>query len=406
MLDEKEAFSRMINTPGMSSAVMEMLMNFSKAVIASAKEPNPSQTQKTSVCVFTQKEISKMPPKFKKLFKYNNVIAHVRLTERKVYEVRCSIDGVPYLGCSKDLDTAKAKFILDLKKDKSDFIKRKNEKKQTSSKEIMFNDYFIRWLTTVKKPYIKETTFKSYMDQYKAGIQKFFEGKPIKSLDAFTLQEYINTFTNSEKFRTAKKVYNLVSPCLEYAVADGIIGRNPMAKIVIPKYETKSGCPISQEEERRLVNALREKPTIYAQALVFLTYTGLRVGELATVEVDDGWITAVTEKKRKGLNEKKRRIPISPVLKRLMPYIEIETFKSVQATTISRHVSDYFKGHHTHDLRHTFITRCQEVGIRREIVSIWAGHNTDNSITSKVYTHLDQNEKLQLEEIAKFDYDI
>lgn len=56
MLDEKEAFSRMINTPGMSSAVMEMLMNFSKAVIASAKEPNPSQTQKTSVCVFTQKE--------------------------------------------------------------------------------------------------------------------------------------------------------------------------------------------------------------------------------------------------------------------------------------------------------------------------------------------------------------
>ena len=347
-----------------------------------------------------------MPPKFKKLFKYNNVIAHVRLTERKVYEVRCSIDGVPYLGCSKDLDTAKAKFILDLKKDKSEFIKRKNEKKQTSSKEIMFNDYFIRWLTTVKKPYIKETTFKSYMDQYKAGIQKFFEGKPIKSLDAFTLQEYINTFTNSEKFRTAKKVYNLVSPCLEYAVADGIIDRNPMAKIVIPKYETKSGCPISQEEERRLVNALREKPTIYAQALVFLTYTGLRVGELATVEVDDGWITAVTEKKRKGLNEKKRRIPISPILKRLMPYIEIETFKSVQATTISRHVSDYFKGHHTHDLRHTFITRCQEVGIRREIVSIWAGHNTDNSITSKVYTHLDQNEKLQLEEIAKFDYEI
>ena len=73
---------------------------------------------------------------------------------------------------------------------------------------------------------------------------------------------------------------------------------------------------------------------------------------------------------------------------------------------IAKHVERFLPGHHTHDLRHTFITRCQEVGIRREIVSIWAGHSADNSITSKIYTHLDKNEKLQLEEIKKFDYDI
>ncbi|MBQ8725495.1 MAG: hypothetical protein IJY84_00090 [Clostridia bacterium] len=60
--------------------------------------------------------------------------------------------------------------------------------------------------------------------------------------------------------------------------------------------------------------------------------------------------------------------------------------------------------HHLHELRHTFITRCQEVGIRREIVSLWAGHVADTSITSTVYTHLEKNEQIQLDEIKKFNY--
>ena len=60
--------------------------------------------------------------------------------------------------------------------------------------------------------------------------------------------------------------------------------------------------------------------------------------------------------------------------------------------------------HHLHDLRHTFITRCQECGIAREIVSLWAGHAADSSVTSTVYTHLEKNEEYQLSEIEKFDY--
>ena len=63
-------------------------------------------------------------------------------------------------------------------------------------------------------------------------------------------------------------------------------------------------------------------------------------------------------------------------------------------------------GHHLHDLRHTFITRCQECYTSREMVSIWAGHSTDRSITSIVYTHLEQYEERQLEEIKKFDYEL
>ena len=80
------------------------------------------------------------------------------------------------------------------------------------------------------------------------------------------------------------------------------------------------------------------------------------------------------------------------------------TQKEISSDAIARHVKDYFEGHRTHDLRHTFITRAQEVAIRREIVSLWVGHAPDSSITSLIYTHLEFNEQLQLDEIKKFDY--
>lgn len=84
-----------------------------------------------------------MPKKFKKLFTYNKAIAHVRLTQRNVYEVRCMIDGVCYFGSYKDLEVAKAKFIESLKSGPGKTPKHKAK--------LLFNDYFIRWLETVKK---------------------------------------------------------------------------------------------------------------------------------------------------------------------------------------------------------------------------------------------------------------
>ena len=68
-----------------------------------------------------------MPKKFKKLFTYNKAIAHVRLTSRNVYEVRCIIDGTCYFGSSKDLEIAKLKFIESLR---NGFDRTKAEKRK------------------------------------------------------------------------------------------------------------------------------------------------------------------------------------------------------------------------------------------------------------------------------------
>ena len=135
-----------------------------------------------------------------------------------------------------------------------------------------------------------------------------------------------------------------------------------------------------------------------------MMYTGLRRSELASAKVSDDWVTVSTAKQRKGKSEKIRRIPISPMLRQVLPLIDTEAIVELSGGVLTQHFQELCPDHHLHDLRHTFITRCQECGIQREIVSLWAGHAADSSITSVVYTHLEQYDGRQLEEMQKFTY--
>lgn len=177
-----------------------------------------------------------------------------------------------------------------------------------------------------------------------------------------------------------------------------------MQRIALPKYEQEHRVPLTRAEEQLLVNALITTRSIYAQALTFLLYTGLRRSELASVAIDKGWVHLITSKQRKGLKEKTRSIPVSPMLERVMPLIDVTAIKELSPAVLTKRIKDYFPNHHAHDLRHTFITRCQECGIQRELVSLWAGHTADSSTTTLVYTHLEQNKEHQVDEIKKFDY--
>lgn len=217
------------------------------------------------------------------------------------------------------------------------------------------------------------------------------------------LQSFINDF--EDRKRTAKKIYQLLSAVFDYAVADELINRSPMTKVRIPVYEQEHGTPLSRNEEREFIEKLiNNNEDIYLQAFVFMFYTGLRRAELASSSIDDKWVTVITAKQRKGKSEKKRRIPISPMLETVLPYIDVKRITELHTEPLTRHFKKLCPKHHLHDLRHTFITRCQECGIQREIVSLWAGHAADSSITSVVYTHLERFDENQLAEIKKYSY--
>ena len=55
-----------------------------------------------------------------------------------------------------------------------------------------------------------------------------------------------------------------------------------------------------------------------------------------------------------------RRIPITPMLRKVMPHIDFEKAKQTNLNTIGTTIKRLFPNHHTHELRYTFITRCKE----------------------------------------------
>lgn len=357
------------------------------------------KSKENGIIKFNEEEILKMPKPFRPLFRACKVNAHVRKRPDGYYEVRCQIDNQSISASSKVLYEAKAKFIVKLAE-----LRAPTQRAPQTSK-VIFKNYYNRWLETVKKPYVKEDTYKRlYVQASNAYILPKFGDRDIRTIKSLELQEFINVFTETERFRTAQKVHQILSSFFEYAVNDEIINRSPMAKIKVAYYEQKHGVPVTRDEEAAFIRELKNSPTVYAQAYAFIIYTGLRRSELASAVVDDKWVTVTTAKQRKGKSEKIRRIPISPMLKNVMPLIDVAQIVNVSPGVLTKHVKDFFPNHHLHDLRHTFITRCQECGIQREIVSLWAGHAADSSITSTVYTHLEQYSDNQIAEMQKFSY--
>lgn len=370
---------------------------------------NLNETIENLALNFTNKEINSMPKEIKKQFKLGRIRTGIRRKENGSYEIRCRINGIDFSATSKFLDEAKLKFIEKLK----DYSKNQQIADSVSAiklnkalehrSEIIFKDYTLKWLEVAKKPYIKETTYKSYLESFNFHIFPKFGNRDLRTIKQLEIQAFINEFENRK--RTAKKLYQLLSAIFDYAVIDEIISRSPMAKVRIPVYEQIHGTPLTRSEEKIFVDNLKNNnEELYLQAFVFILYTGLRRSELSSVKIDDTWVTVTTGKQRKGKSEKRRRIPISPMLKKVLPLIDVNGITALKNDPLTRHFKLMSPNHHLHDLRHTFITRCQECGIQREIVSLWAGHAADSSITSVVYTHLERFEDNQIKEIQKYSY--
>ena len=219
------------------------------------------------------------------------------------------------------------------------------------------------------------------------------------------MQAFLNGLLAEGKSRTAHKQLQVLKSLFEYAEADDIITKSPMRLVKLPYHEEEHGVALTYEEEREFVARCMDAGTRTGQAFVFMLYTGLRRSELATAQIESGFVIVKSAKQRIGRKEKTRSIPIAPRLRKLLPDLEetLPFFKDLYMNRVGRTFKEWLPNHHLHELRHTFITRAQECGISRELVSVWAGHKADNTMTSNVYTHF--SAEYQKKEMQKFDYE-
>ena len=135
---------------------------------------------------------------------------------------------------------------------------------------------------------------------------------------------------------------------------------SPMKKIVLPYHESKKGSALTKEEEKTLVDfCIGHKDNEASSALLIMLYFGLRRSELATIRLEENALVCTTSKQRQGRVEVDRRIPFTPVFRRVLPFVDFERAKTVNLSTVHTTFKRLFPERHPHELRYTFITRAK-----------------------------------------------
>ena len=353
----------------------------------------------------TKQEIKTMPESIRKIFIANNYIVNYRITSNGYFEARIRRKGMYIEASGRDFETMRKRFMDRL----AAFYERppilQIEEPLTpivTAKTVLFGNYGREWLK-IKEQTTKPSTFKEYERSFRVDLEPTFGKKPLADITRNDLQNYLFGIVGENKHRKAEKLALMLHCIFDMAAEDYDIP-SPMKKVVLPAYQTKKGEALIKDEEARLVNYCKSHREVEGtDALLVLLYFGLRKSELASIEIiDNQWLQCETSKERLGQNIVLRKIPFTPMVKKVLPYIDFEKAKNTNLNTISTRMKRLLPNHHPHELRHTFISRCKEAGVASEVVSIWAGHSLSGTITSTVYTHY--SEEFQLKEAEKVVY--
>lgn len=355
---------------------------------------------------FTKKEIETMSEDSKKFITIK-IEVPVREKPSGVLEARYRAHGLNLYAASVDYDKLRAKFLDVLR----NFVmqpKRDAEQEppqEPPKRSPAFSQVCEDWLE-LKRPLIKQPTYNYYVQLFGANILPSFYGRCVDEVKQSDVQKLINDYVEQEKYRTATKIYQTLKAVFDYAVCEELLERSPMRKLRPPKYEEQNGIALTLDEEREFVALVNSSKCIQEikAALLFLLYTGVRRSELATARIEGDIVSVVCSKVRKGFKERRRLIPITPMLSRWLLRIELDKLRDIRPDALTQAMKRLMPAHHLHELRHTYITRCQECGVPREVVSVWAGHAADNTQTSNVYTHF--SAEFMKAQAQKVDYNI
>lgn len=171
--------------------------------------------------------------------------------------------------------------------------------------KVVFNEYIEYWLKTYKKNKIQDSSYSrlytTYLHQIKPTIGQMKMGN-IKTKDIQNLiDEYANPTSADVKplsLSGLKKLTHLIRPCMQMAVTEGLLQKNPCDNVVFPQedciqVDTKQQYSLSDDELKtlRMAALTKYKNGRYRSrdwiVLLIMLNTGLRVGEMLALTWKD-----------------------------------------------------------------------------------------------------------------------
>lgn len=296
------------------------------------------------------------------------------------------------------------------------------------------------WMKDYKFRSLEPITYNQYTRIIDTIIKPALGGKKLASIKTPDIQKFINSLqrdgirqdSGEGGYSTAyiQKIRNMLHDAFDQAAVNGMIVRNPVNGVEMPKQTKPQIRVLSHDEQERFIAALDgfELRPMFVLALC----TGMRRGELLgltwdCVDFRNKTITVrqsatrykdpVTGQAVHTLKEPKtwtsyRKIPmvdnIIPILKNHMASQRINMMDPnwnpndlvfcsskgtiIEANTVNRYLSQIIKRAELekfsmHALRHTFATRMMEAGVPAKVVQEMLGHK-DVALTLNTYTHV------------------
>lgn len=284
-----------------------------------------------------------------------------------------------------------------------------HETRGTSS--IMVLAWVNEWLSDIEKT-VKTSTYNGYSYKIFKYIIPHIGETPLNEVDDTLLNEMVADWEgNNLSPSSIKVIFRLVNNCLEKAVENGLLLKNPASKVVLPKESYKKVGSLSVNEQKDLEKAALNRLDGMGLAVLLSLRTGLRIGEIAALK----WENIDFQRGIIRIEKTLQRIPVKNVEYKTKIIIDkVKTRSSNRIIPISNTVKSWLKSRyfnakndfvlsssgkpceprlityhfhkireiaglsniHFHQLRHTFATRCLETRANAVSVSSLLGHSS------------------------------
>ncbi len=292
--------------------------------------------------------------------------------------------------------------------------------KSTSAKR--FAEYCDEWLL-FKQSKVKESTFAKYSTAIENHIKPFFGGYQPGLITTELTSTFAHhlIYTKQLSAKTAKDILVMLKSILQYiSQSTNDVGA---IEVAMPKYTAKEIRVLSYEEQQRFIAFLMKDMDACKFGVLFALTTGLRIGEVCALRAGDISLKEKTVTVRETMQRIKNTgdgaktkivltAPKSDTSARVVPLTntafelcreragkyEKNAFlltgsetKYIEPRILQYHIKRYseacgIENMHFHVLRHTFATRCVEVGFEIKSLSEVLGHSSPR-ITLERYVH-------------------
>jgi len=314
----------------------------------------------------------------------------------------------------------------------------------TEPSKLYFAEWLDIWYNNYAKPNLRPTTWDGYGKWIKNHIKPGLGGILLRELDPSHIQKFynqkltekpLNGRGNTLSAKSIRQMHIIISQCLDQAVFEGKIFRNPAKATKPPKSTNKEATFLTEKQIKDFMKNISDDR--WYPAFLTALGTGLRLGELCALkwvntDLENGVIhvkESVVRVKTNAKDGPKTKLIIQPPktktgmrsvpvpneiiaeLKRWQLKIKEESMRigkpfkpdsfvfvtelgtPIEPGSLSKHLlklmrDNGLEGVHFHSLRHSYASLLLKAGEHPKVVQELLGHSSIQ-VTMDIYSHVD-----------------